>query len=52
MDTKDRELLSFFKEMVEKAIEGMMKEERAEYLEKHPEMKGKSQMMKHYGIFG
>jgi hypothetical protein len=37
---KDREILSLLKEMVKKAIEGMMKEERVGYLREHPETGG------------
>jgi transposase-like protein len=39
-EEKDREVLWLLKEMVKKAIEEMMKEERVEYLEEHPETKG------------
>jgi Mg/Co/Ni transporter MgtE len=40
METKEKEILSLLKEMVKKAIEEMMKEERVEYLDEHPETKG------------
>jgi len=36
----DREIIALLKEMVKKAIEEMMIEERVEYLEKHTETKG------------
>jgi Mg/Co/Ni transporter MgtE len=39
-EEKDREVLWLLKEMVKKAIEEMMKEERVEYLDEHPETKG------------
>jgi hypothetical protein len=40
METKDREILSLLKEMVKKAIEEMMAEERVGYLREHPETGG------------
>jgi transposase-like protein len=40
METKEKEIFSLLKEMVKKAIEEMMKEERIEYLDEHPETKG------------
>jgi hypothetical protein len=39
METKEKEILSLLKEMVKKAIEEMMKEEKVEYLGEHPETK-------------
>jgi hypothetical protein len=51
METKDREILSFLREMIKKAIEEMMKEERVGYLEEHPETKGNRYYLMGFGYY-